>query len=772
MYKIFFICLIFIYSSLSANEKVVLQLKWLHQFQFAGYYMALEKGFYKDAGLDVTIKQRDLKKDNIQQVIDGEAQYGIADSVLFLYKAKHEPIIIVAPIFQHSPNVILTLKSSGLDSPYKLNNKDLTFYKNDADGFAILAMFKNLDVIPHLSRTKSFTDYTSLIDHKTDAYTAYITNEPFYFKQAGIKINIIYPANYGVDLYGDMLFTSLSEATKHPQRVEKFKEATLKGWEYALKHKEETIQLIHKKYAIKKSLEHLRYEADGIEQLITEKYIPLGTVDPGRIQYIISLYSKYNLIQNNIPIDEFIFDPTNTHDESKLVLTNDEKNYLKNKKIIKMCVDPDWMPLEGIENGIHTGLAADYVKILEKTVETPIQLVPTKSWSQSLEYGKERKCDIFSLMAPTKERSNYFNFTRPYLKLPVFIVTNNNQFYIEDLQNYKDKKIGIVRGYAFKDILKERYPDINLQEVDNIDEGLQQVADGKLFAFVDTMATVGYLIQKKYVGQLKIAGKIEKAWALGIGCRNDEPILRNIFDKALNTISLKQQQDIYNKWIYVRYDNSKDMRNFVKWAIIVFTVLGVVLIFILYVNRRLNIEISSRKSAEKKLLQLSITDGLTQLYNRRYFDEVFAKYLNSAKRMDEFISFAILDVDNFKKYNDTYGHAKGDEALIMVAKILNGHMNRSDDYAFRLGGEEFGLLFKGKTLQDSLIWTEKIRKAVEELQIEHSDNANYCVVTVSIGIVTKKANSMENFEKLYKEADELMYLAKENGRNKVVSNEI
>lgn len=92
------------------EEKITLQLKWFHQFQFAGFYAAKEKGFYKDVGLDVEIKQRDLKFNNIEQVINGEAQYGVADSILLLYRAKGEPVVLVSPVFQHSPSILYTTK--------------------------------------------------------------------------------------------------------------------------------------------------------------------------------------------------------------------------------------------------------------------------------------------------------------------------------------------------------------------------------------------------------------------------------------------------------------------------------------------------------------------------------------------------------------------------------------------------------------------------------------------------------------------------------------
>ncbi len=117
---LFFIAL---FTPLFALEKVSIQLKWHHQFQFAGYYAALEKGYYKEEGLDVTLKDRDTNKNNVEQILKGESEYGIADSVLFLYQAHKKPIVIIAPIFQHSPNVLITLKSSKIDSPYKLIGK-------------------------------------------------------------------------------------------------------------------------------------------------------------------------------------------------------------------------------------------------------------------------------------------------------------------------------------------------------------------------------------------------------------------------------------------------------------------------------------------------------------------------------------------------------------------------------------------------------------------------------------------------------------------------
>ncbi len=767
MGKVIFL-LIFLFSSLCANEKVVLQLKWLHQFQFAGYYVALEKGYYRDAGLDVEIIERDLNKDNVQQVIDGEADYGVADSGLFLYKARREPIVIVAPIFQHSPSILMTLKSSGIDSPYALENKDVRFYKKDVDGFSIFAMLKSLNVKPIMSRLKDKASYLDLAKKKTDAYVGYLSNEPYYFKEMGVEINIINPTNYGFDLYGDMLFTSTKEAKEHPQRVEKFKQASLKGWKYALEHKEEIANLIKRKYAKEKSLEHLLFEADALEQMIQDKAIPLGTINIGRVEFILKAYAKYGFIQNIVPAQEYIFDALKKQERG--LLTQEEQEYLKKKKVIKMCIDPDWMPLEKNAKGKHIGISADYFSLFEQSIGVPIEMVNTKSWEESLLYGRQRKCDIFSLVMPTRERKTYLDFTKSYLNIPYVIVTNLDELFISDITKVVDKKIGIVKDYAFGEILRERYPHMNLVNVKSVNDGLEKVKNGELFGFIDTLATTGYNIQKNYIGQLKIAGKFDENWELGVGVRNDEPILKEIFDKAVEKITPEQKQEIFNRWVSVNYDRGTNYELVFTWVGIVAFVFSVILIAVMYVNRKMRIEIKNRKLIEKKLEEMTVTDELTTLYNRRHFNELLPRVLNSARREKATVCFAILDIDYFKQYNDAYGHIAGDEVLKSLATSMRYSMQRADDYCFRLGGEEFGIIFKGMSHEVAKILIERMRQNIQDLQIKHEGSSVNEYVTASFGLVVREASSIKSERELYREADILLYEAKKAGRNRVVIN--
>lgn len=170
---------------------------------------------------------------------------------------------------------------------------------------------------------------------------------------------------------------------------------------------------------------------------------------------------------------------------------------------------------------------------------------------------------------------------------------------------------------------------------------------------------------------------------------------------------------------------------------------------------------------KKRIYNLSITDGLTSLYNRRYFNEVANDILKDGDRNDEIVSFMLLDIDNFKKYNDTYGHQDGDSVLIEVSNALKETFKREEDKVFRLGGEEFGVLIHAKTKEDITILSEQARKNIQDLNIEHSKN-EAGVVTASFGVSILDLNNTNiKLDEIYKKTDDTLYKAKENGRNKV-----
>jgi diguanylate cyclase (GGDEF)-like protein/PAS domain S-box-containing protein len=175
---------------------------------------------------------------------------------------------------------------------------------------------------------------------------------------------------------------------------------------------------------------------------------------------------------------------------------------------------------------------------------------------------------------------------------------------------------------------------------------------------------------------------------------------------------------------------------------------------------------------KKRIYELSITDGLTSLYNRRYFNDIAKSIFDKTVRNNEVFGFMLLDVDNFKKYNDTYGHQEGDTVLISISNSLKKSFKRSDDLIFRLGGEEFGVLINAKKEEDILTLAASARENIEGLGIEHKKNLPSLVITASFGVVIIRADDVNehSLDYIYKEADDNLYKAKENGRNKIEYN--
>jgi len=174
-------------------------------------------------------------------------------------------------------------------------------------------------------------------------------------------------------------------------------------------------------------------------------------------------------------------------------------------------------------------------------------------------------------------------------------------------------------------------------------------------------------------------------------------------------------------------------------------------------------DITSRKRVEL----LSITDELTGLHNRRYFNQVFSRELARARRAKELVAFCILDVDHFKLYNDHFGHQKGDDVLQSIGKCLRDILRRPTDYSFRLGGEEFGVLLIGMNNESVIMFMERIRSSFEALAISHPLNKPHGVVTVSMGLCLIPQADPELLPDYYAKADAMLYEAKEQGRNRI-----
>ena len=265
-------------------------------------------------------------------------------------------------------------------------------------------------------------------------------------------------------------------------------------------------------------------------------------------------------------------------EESTLTLTSEEKDYLRENKQFTLCVDPKWMPFENLENAEYSGIIAEFFHMFEKKLGTRFKVIPTKTWTETLQQLKDQKCDILSAVFSTPLREEYLNFTDPYIEVPIVLVTKKDHFFINDFAAIKDQKIGIVKGYAYRHFLATNFPDIEIVGVDSADDGLQKVAAGEINGYLDTLTSTAYLMQTKYIGQLTVSGKLDKKWRLSSAIMEDNPLLLSIMNKVINNLSSSDKQGVFNRHFYVEYKIQSNF-NYRRFFIFLFISLIAVLFF-------------------------------------------------------------------------------------------------------------------------------------------------------------------------------------------------
>lgn len=707
-------------------------------------------------------------------------------------------------------------------------------------------------------------------------------------------------------------------------------------------------------------------------------------------------------------------------EDSGFQLSNEEKAWLKDHRQIRLAVDIAWPPFEYIdENKNYVGMAAEYIDLIATKLDIEFIVEKEKPWSEVVEAVKTHELDMYSSVLETAQRREYVNFTRPYLSFPMVIVTSDKVTYVDGIRDLKTESVAVVNGYATEDLLEQNHPELNLYRSENLTEALQAVSLGKVFAYIGNIASVSETLKREGLTNLKISGQTPYKFDLSMAVRNDWPELVPILQKALDSITPEQQNEIYQNWIKLRYEHEVDYS--VIWKVLLGV--GFVLVLVLIWNRRLSMEVIRRTEAENKLLlahqrlelglrggdlglwdwnietntiqvnerwltmlglpadrteidfgywtallheddiatvqaaverllknhvelydeefrmlansgdylwvrsrgqivefdeageplraagvhqditeikkarveleeahkqvmdyveivdqyvitsstddtglityaseafceisgyskeeligqshsilrhgdmpdslyqdlwstirsgktwqgeiknrkkngdfywvhayispvydqenkiegftairqdisdkklaeQLSITDELTTLHNRRYFNLIFPQELARAQRERKNIALLIIDVDYFKPYNDNYGHLHGDAALQAIGQVFKDILRRAGDFAFRIGGEEFGAIITFDETRVAQNLAERIRREVEDLKIEHDYSSASPYVTVSIGMKIHQCDGGQPPEmaQFYKIADEALYQAKEAGRNQV-----
>ena len=540
-------------TAVAAPESVSLQLFWKHQFEFAGYYAAKEKGFYRDANLDVDIREYASGINTLDEVVSGRADFATVASSSALSYLEGKPVTLLANIFKHSALVLLSARDAGIRIPADLSGKRIMLTAQERNAVELVSFFSKSGIDRNsLHFIDHNFDALSLVNGQTDVMSAYITNQPFTLQQQGIAYNILDPATYGIDIYGDSLIASTPLTQKRPELVEAFKQASLKGWAYALENPEEIIDLILANYNTSgKSREALQFEAAETAKLIRPESYPLGSIDLERLRRITSAHQENRNIEDEVDLGQFIFGSVNT---TQIELTDKELNWLNAHPQIEVAINNSWPPFDYVDDaGNPQGIGVDLLALLNQRLDGILKIVPGE-WKQIYDDVKERRLDALLDLTPTEKREPFFNFTTPYLTVPHVIVASKSSPFLRFEEDLDGKTVALEKGFGNVTYFKKNYPTVTIREYPDTSYALDAVARGEADAYAGNRAVATHLINKEVILNLKVHGRLKKEGSvLAIGVRKDWPELRDILEKALDAVTDEERSKLLDRWV-----NSED----------------------------------------------------------------------------------------------------------------------------------------------------------------------------------------------------------------------
>ncbi|MBB6521254.1 GGDEF domain-containing protein [Pseudoteredinibacter isoporae] len=291
------------------RTRIRIQLKWFHQYQFAGYYIAQEKGFFREQGLNVELIEGGPDIIPPEKVAYGNVEFGVGNSSLLVDYGNGMPIVAIAAFFQHSPFIILARQDENLKTIRDLEGRSLMISDHSHEIVAFLKLAGvDISKISRTPHTGNIHDISEESRHRVDASTAFLSNEYYDISRTKIPFIAFQPRDIGFDIYGDTLFTSKDYAESHPDTVRAVKEALIRGWRYALNNMDEAIEITHAKYAPGKSKDKLAYEAKIIHQLFVDNVVDIGYMSQLRWLNINDAFAKSELVSEDLDIGQFLFE--------------------------------------------------------------------------------------------------------------------------------------------------------------------------------------------------------------------------------------------------------------------------------------------------------------------------------------------------------------------------------------------------------------------------------------------------------------------------------
>lgn len=382
--------------------------------------------------------------------------------------------------------------------------------------------------------------------------------------------------------------------------------------------------------------------------------------------FVIVFFTKSTYHLSASEFDDTTITTIKSSNPIDIYLNEKETIWLKQHPVLTVGSDPNWAPFEFRDKkGNYHGMIIDYLTIIENKLNIKFEYAQYETWEEMYIKTKKQELDLISNITPSPERSKALNFTTPYIQLPISVFALDDKAYIKNLYELSGKKVAVVSGYITHEKLRKDYPEILIIPVKNIQEGLKKVNKKRVDAFVGGMVTTSYYLYEKAYKSIRIIGETPYQFKLSIGVRKDWPILRDILQKSLDSISESEKNNIYNNWITLK---AKKFDYSILWKTI--TPLIILLLLSIYWNKKLTSEIRKKKKAQELLDKAfkKLKDTQTHLVQTEKMASIGLLTAGIAHEIKNPLNFISLGVDGIKE---------AIESIITIANKYEDYLSES-----------------------------------------------------------------------------------------------
>ena len=782
----------------ASGSHLIVQLTWDHQFQFAGFYQALWQGYYNEAGIQVEIRGGFSDEGKVINAMDaiarGKADIAPLDGLsLLIAQDQGANIVALAPILQRTPWAFHSLKEKPLDNLSDLAQASVAVSPDSIYIYKLLLQYESLAPNPRLKKLVPPT-IDNLVNGVAEVIPGYADSIVWLAKQKNIPLNTLYAENYGIDFYADVISVNRDKMKNDPVLVEKFLQATLRGWEYALNNKEETINKIISTYPRKFQVADIkglnRHFASQFQQLSRYPKVPLGSNDPERWAHMHDALKKIGVVSEKFNMTRQLSTPASTNENQYdwLLIT------LLFSSLAAVTL------LAGWPGQRHLGYLAPLISVIFILIIVYFAVALYRE--QEIEnQKKETLTKLSTVRVQLEESINSTFFLLKGLITHIRLNPDLTQTEFEQIsQQLIDDQPKINNIAAAPDlIVRMVYPLEDNQQVMNLDyrqlpaqlpsvlkakESGQVVLSGPVQLVQGGLGLIGRLPvyiqdmsgQREFWGIVstvmhvdafyRAAGLYDTSLGLefairgknGMGDRGEVFFGKGeLFSHELSVI-----MDIMipgGLW-QIAAKPTGVQTTFSEPVLFIYLLgsISIILAIISFYIRRSH-EYQWRRN-ESHISYLAYHDSLTGLPNRIQFTEELDRVLAHAKRSGNTIAVLMLDLDHFKQINDTLGHAAGDEILIEVSRRLKKRI-RKEDHIARLGGDEFAIIQRDlKTTDDAVTFAQEL---IVSLSQPYDIKQTRFISGASIGIAIWHPGEKIDAN-LLEEADIALYKAKDKDR--------